>query len=108
MRTTGERLARNAIEEREQVAVDDTDVVEPTVFDRVEHRDHARRVHLDADHIEFGLGCGHLDRRLAVTETDVEHDVAIAAEHLGPVEHGSVQVETPPEDPLVELGLALR
>ena len=69
------RLGRDPIEEREQVAVDDTDVVESTVFDRVEHGDHTGRVDLDADHVELRLGCGHLDRRLAVTEPDVEHDV---------------------------------
>jgi hypothetical protein len=78
-----ERLGRDAVEERQQVAVHDPDVVEPAVLDRVEHGDHAGRVHLDADHVDVRLGRRHLDRRLAVAEADVEHDVAVASEHLG-------------------------
>ena len=103
-----QRLGRNAIEERQQVAVHDTDVVEAAVFDRIEHRDDAGCVDLHADHVEVRLCCGHLDRRFAVSEADVEHDVAVPTEHLRPVEQRTLQIETPPDDPLVELCLPLR
>jgi len=78
------------------------------VLDRVEHRDHTWRVNLHADHIELGLRSSHLDRRLAVAEADVEHDAAFATEHLRPVEGRTVDIEAPPNDPLVELRLAFR
>ncbi len=104
----GERLGRHAIEERQQIAVDDPDVMEPAVLDRVEHGHHARGVDLDTDDVEVGLGGRHLDRRLAVAEPDIEHDIRSPTEHLGPVECRTLDVEAPSSDPLVELSLALR
>ena len=92
--------------------MDDADVVESAVLDRVEDRHHPGRVHLDADHVEVRLGRGHLDRRLAVPEPDVEHHVTrrigLPVEHLDPVEQGTFDVEAPSFDPLVELRLTFR
>ena len=108
----GQRIGRHAIEERQQIAVDDADVMEPAVLDRVEHGHHTRSVNLDTDDIEVWLGGRHLESRFTVAEPDIEHDIArctrFRSEHLGPVERRTLDVEAPSLDPLVERCLALR
>ena len=90
-----QRRRRHSIEEREQVAVDHSDLMQPLVLDRVEHGHDTRRVDLHADHVDVGFGRRHRDRRLTVAEPDVEHDVAVPAEHVGPVEWRSRRSSMP-------------
>ncbi len=101
-------VRRNPIEEREQVTVDHTDLMESLMLDGIEHGDHAGGVDLDADHVDVGFGRGHPDRRLTVAESDVEDDVTVPPEHVDPLEHRSLDVQPPGLDPPVELGLAFR
>ncbi len=84
------------------------DVVQTAVLDGIEHGDDAGRVDLDADDVEVRLVGRHFDGGLAVAEADVEHDLAVTTEDLGPVERRALHVETPSHDPLVELRLTLR
>ncbi len=75
--------------------MDHSDLMQPPVLDRIEHGHDAGRVDLHTDHVDIGLGRGHLDRRLTVAEPDVEDDVAVPAEHVGPVEDGSLDRRYP-------------
>ncbi len=93
---------RDPLDEDQRVAVDDTDVRQMVALDGFQQAADPRRVDVDREHVPVGPRLRQLDRRLATSEADVEHDARPPPEHRFEIEHRSDLRDGPVgEQPLV-------
>ena len=92
-----ERSRRDAIQEIDDVAVDDAHVHQPSVLDRLENRGDPRRMDVDPDDTLVRTHVGKLDQSFSRAETNVEYEVAcIATENLIEQQTRPLYRESPP------------